>query len=118
MLLNSLDVTPRPIGSTRAVGFLNDIGGGGSVGMLGPCLRVTLRHPYEDWVAQFSHHQRRYGLVHLALLRELFRQTSETGEFERLGDGDWLAWVVKQLSPQRLWTTAALTAAVTEARTS
>lgn len=118
MLFNSFEVTAGRLGSTRTVGLLNEVGGAGPVGALGPCLRLTLRHPYEDWVAQFSHHQRRYRRFHLLLLTELLKQTVKAGEAERLGDPDWLAWVVKQLAPQRPWTAKALTAAVAEARTS
>ncbi|MET8955670.1 hypothetical protein [Streptomyces sp. NPDC004533] len=92
MSLDGLEVTPRRIGSSRTVGVVNTLGGAGTVGMLGSCLTVTLRHPYEVWVAQFSHHQRRYGWHHLALVEELLRQAIQAGEAERLGDPDWLDW--------------------------
>ncbi|MFH8789307.1 hypothetical protein [Streptomyces roseoverticillatus] len=79
-------------------------------------LHMTLRHPYEDWLAPFSLHPRWYSPTEFELFQELLGQTDGAGEIHRLGDADWLGRVVEQLAPQRPWTAWKIHDAVNEAR--
>ncbi|WP_445524464.1 hypothetical protein [Streptomyces cyslabdanicus] len=79
-------------------------------------LHMTLRHPYENWVARFSRHPRFYGGTELVLFEELLTQTSEAGEMHLFGDPAWLGSVVGRLALQRPWSPRAIREAVAEAR--
>ncbi|OIJ64292.1 hypothetical protein [Streptomyces mangrovisoli] len=115
MSMDGLAISGSRVGSSRAVGFLNSIGGGGPVGILGPCWTLTLRHPYEVWVAQISHHERHYHWAHRYLLDELLGQLIGTGRAHLLGDADWLASVVEHLAPQRPFSAKAIKSTVAKA---
>ncbi|UKY47766.1 hypothetical protein [Streptomyces inhibens] len=88
----------------------------GVVPASGSGLRATLRHPYEDWTAPFSHHDRCYTWSEVLLAGELLRQTVEAGAAQRLGDPRWLEDAVGQLSPLRARTYRAARAAVAQLR--
>ncbi|MFJ6560720.1 hypothetical protein ACIQMV_12685 [Streptomyces sp. NPDC091412] len=79
-------------------------------------LHMTLRHPYEDWVARFDRHPRFYGGTELVLFEELLRQTVQAGEAHLFGDPAWLGSVTGQLALQRPWSARAIREAVAEAR--
>lgn len=64
-------------------------------------LHMTLRHPYEDWLARFDRHPRPYSGCQLFLFQELLRQTVRLGQAHRLGDPEWLDRVVTRLAPLR-----------------
>lgn len=64
-------------------------------------LHMTLRHPYEDWLARFDRHPRSYSGYQLFLFQELLRQTVGLGQAHRLGDPEWLDRVVTRLAPLR-----------------
>ncbi|MEU0968600.1 hypothetical protein ABZ357_25420 [Streptomyces sp. NPDC005917] len=79
-------------------------------------LHMTLRHPYEDWVAPFDRHPHWYNLTELVLFEALLTQTADAGEAHRFGDADWLGRAVDQLARQRARTARGIRQAVTEAR--
>ncbi|WP_234390225.1 hypothetical protein [Streptomyces sp. MMG1533] len=85
-------------------------------GRFGGYLHMTLRHPYEDWVARFDRHPRWYPGAQLVLFEELLRQTGVADELHLLGDRVWLGSVVAQLAPRRPWTQRSLRDAVKRAR--
>ncbi|MDQ0991016.1 hypothetical protein [Streptomyces sp. V3I7] len=99
-------------------GLLGLLGGlpGPWRGRGGGYLHLTLRHPYEDWLARFDRHPHRYPLVELLLLEELLRQTAAAREAHLLGDPEWLGAVVGRLAPQRPWAAGAIRAVVSGAR--
>ncbi|MER6031831.1 hypothetical protein [Streptomyces sp. NPDC001851] len=63
-----------------------------------------LRHPYEPWSVNYTHHDRPYTYVHMLLVSDLFRQTSKAKAVHRLGDRQWLGAAVDQLAPTPRWT--------------
>ncbi|WP_234366288.1 hypothetical protein [Streptomyces albireticuli] len=79
-------------------------------------LHLTLRHPYEDRLAAFDRHPRRYRSIEFLLLEELLTQAADAGEAHRLGDPDWLGRAVERLARQRPKTIRGIRQAVTEAR--
>ncbi|WP_249399919.1 hypothetical protein [Streptomyces argyrophylli] len=64
-------------------------------------LHMTLRHPYENWIARFDRHPRSYPGAHLVFLQLLTTQVIDAGQAQLLGDPDWLGRVVARLAPQR-----------------
>ncbi|MFF5548885.1 hypothetical protein [Streptomyces olivaceoviridis] len=64
-------------------------------------LHMTLRHPYENWIARFDRHPRHYPGAHLVFLDLLTRQVIDAGQAHLLGDPEWLGRVVARLAPQR-----------------
>ncbi|WP_234440528.1 hypothetical protein [Streptomyces rimosus] len=77
-------------------------------------LHMTLRHPYEDWLASFDRHPRRYTLTDLALFEALLTHTGAAKEFPRFGDGEWLDRAVGLLTRERPRTGRALRAVMAE----
>lgn len=67
---------------------------------------MTARHPYEDRTVYFDRHPRWYEVAELHLLDGLLRATVAAGEAHLLGDADWLAHAVEQLTPTKFWTSA------------
>ncbi|WP_053699262.1 hypothetical protein [Streptomyces sp. NRRL F-5755] len=64
-------------------------------------LHMTLRHPYEDWLAPFNRHPHRYPMTELALFEALLGRTGAAKELHRLGDAEWLNRAVGLLKRQR-----------------
>ncbi|MFF8649326.1 hypothetical protein ACF06D_13960 [Streptomyces griseoluteus] len=79
-------------------------------------LHMTLRHPYEDWVAPFDRHPHWYHPTELVLFGELLTQTANAGEANRFGDADWLGRAVELLARQRPRTAHEIHEAVAETR--
>ncbi|WP_406069331.1 hypothetical protein OG372_16160 [Streptomyces sp. NBC_01020] len=79
-------------------------------------LHLTLRHPYEDWVATFDRHPRWYNLTHLSWFQELLRQTAREGEARRFADAEWLGRAVELLAVQRIRSARGMREAVAAAR--
>ncbi|MER7183401.1 hypothetical protein ABT404_28685 [Streptomyces hyaluromycini] len=79
-------------------------------------LHMTLRHPYENWLASFDRHPRWYDSTELVLFEELLRQTVDEGEANRLADSDWLGRAVELLVTQRPRTPGGVREAVARAR--
>ncbi|MFE5097277.1 hypothetical protein ACFRCI_45085 [Streptomyces sp. NPDC056638] len=77
---------------------------------------MTLRHPYENWLASFDRHPRSYNSTELVLFQELLSQTASEGEADRIADSDWLGRAVELLVTQRPRTASAIREAVTRAR--
>ncbi|MGW9075744.1 hypothetical protein [Streptomyces kronopolitis] len=78
-------------------------------------LHMTLRHPYEDWIAPFDCHAHRYHLTELVWFDALLTQTVTGGEAHRFGNADWLDHAVEGLVRQRPRTTRTIRQAVAEA---
>ncbi|GGX86245.1 hypothetical protein [Streptomyces anandii] len=78
-------------------------------------LHMTLRHPYENWVARFHRHPRHYRGMEIVLLQALMTQVVQTDRARLLGDPEWLGRVVARLAPQRPWGLRAVERAVTAA---
>ncbi|MFJ9522468.1 hypothetical protein ACIRPK_29990 [Kitasatospora sp. NPDC101801] len=78
-------------------------------------LHLTLRHPYEDWLASFDRHPRPYSFVEVTLFDALLRRTAEDGGIHRLGDREWLGRAVQLLAEQRPMSAGRIRDAVTEA---
>jgi len=64
-------------------------------------LHMTLRHPYEDWLAPFDRHPHWYDLTDLALFEALLTQTTNAREAQKFGDADWLNRAVERLARQQ-----------------
>ncbi|MGW1132851.1 hypothetical protein [Streptomyces griseoluteus] len=79
-------------------------------------LHMTLRHPYEDWVAPFDRHRHWYNLTELVVFGELLTRTAEAGEAHRFGDADWLGRAVELLATRRPRTARQIHEAVAETR--
>ncbi|MFC5666594.1 hypothetical protein ACFP3U_26945 [Kitasatospora misakiensis] len=85
-----LAVTPhRWTGSRRTA--LVSLGQMAPLGLTGPHLRATVRHPYEYWTGRFSHHRgQRYDPRELIAAGVLLAVTVDAGEAALLGDLGWL----------------------------
>lgn len=57
-----------------------------------------VRHPYEGWSVNYTHHQRTYPGRDVYLLPLLIRRISEAKELHRLGDPDWVSEAVTRVS--------------------
>ncbi|MFD3937817.1 hypothetical protein ACFWSF_24250 [Streptomyces sp. NPDC058611] len=75
----------------------------GDWGRDGCSLQGNLRHPYEQWSARYTHHERRYGVGHVIVLQALFGQLSEAKALDRLGDSQWLGSAVTELASYTSW---------------
>ncbi|MFJ9826823.1 hypothetical protein ACIRSU_20990 [Streptomyces sp. NPDC101160] len=62
-------------------------------------VHALVRHPYDDWVARYSHHQRAYTGAHVYLVEQLIGAVSQAKQLHRLGDPRWLGAVVEQVAP-------------------
>ncbi|MGW2330582.1 hypothetical protein ACWC5C_33200 [Streptomyces sp. NPDC001700] len=83
-------------------------------GRYGCALWTTLRHPYVDWRAWYSHHERRYTMSEVMLVRTLIHQAHKAGAETRLGDPRWLESAVVRLAPLRARTHRSAWEAVAE----
>ncbi|WP_067824954.1 hypothetical protein [Actinomadura kijaniata] len=90
--------------TTRAAGVLDMLGGSSPpVGGPDACsVWAWLRHPYEDWSADYTHHGRRYTGSHIWLVEKLFEKTVEAKAAHRLGDPEWLGEAVARLAALRV----------------
>ncbi|MER5281454.1 hypothetical protein ABT025_37875 [Streptomyces sp. NPDC002809] len=82
----------------RTAKILANLSGAGYTASGGASVAATLRHPYEDWSADFDHHSRKYPRRHIKLVGELLRQTVEKGAAARLGDPEWMSTTVELLA--------------------
>ncbi|MFD7500208.1 hypothetical protein [Streptomyces sp. NPDC059850] len=87
--------------ATRTMGVLGVLGGGHHMdtGPSGCSVGGLVRHPYEPWSVNYTHHERPYLGNHVYLVKELFRKTSEARALHRLGDPEWLGAAVARLAP-------------------
>lgn len=85
-------------GLARTAKILANLSGAGYSASGGASVAATLRHPYEDWSADFDHHSRKYPRHHIKLVDELLRQTVEKGAAVRLGDPEWISTAVEFLA--------------------
>ncbi|MFD0268623.1 hypothetical protein ACFVGY_18935 [Streptomyces sp. NPDC127106] len=58
----------------------------------------------EDQSVNYTHHERTYTPMHMALAIDLVAKTSEAKALHRLGDPEWLGAVVSRLAPTPRWT--------------
>ncbi|MFF2778931.1 hypothetical protein ACFVU3_29055 [Streptomyces sp. NPDC058052] len=99
-----LRATMRPWMATRAGGVFTELGGGYMDGGRSGCSVSGIIRPYEPWSVNYTHHERTYTSMHMALVCDLFVKTSETKALHRLGDLEWLDAVVARLAPTPRWT--------------
>ncbi|MFE7232834.1 hypothetical protein ACFVAF_19665 [Streptomyces sp. NPDC057596] len=66
-------------------------------------VRGILRHPYEHWTMNYTHHKRPYTVSHVYAVEALFQRTSEAQALHRLGDPEWLGAAVARLAPLSAW---------------
>ncbi|EYT78116.1 hypothetical protein CF54_39190 [Streptomyces sp. Tu 6176] len=78
-------------------------------------LHLTLRDPYEDWVARFSRHPRHYPATGILLFGELMKRLLDESRAHLLGDPALLDRVVGRLATERLRGRHATQDAVTRA---
>ncbi|MFG2486637.1 hypothetical protein ACGFSI_28270 [Streptomyces virginiae] len=98
-----MNATTRAWMATRTAGVLTLGGGQPDFGGRSACsVSATVRHPYEDWSVNFTHHERPYTSSHLFLVDQLFRQVSDVNALHRLGDPKWLGAAVAELAPVRV----------------
>lgn len=97
-----LTAQPRRLGNSRALAIFTDLAlaltgssrrGGGEA-----YLAATLRNPYEDWSAHFSHGSRNYRKREIRQAEELLKQTVECGRAAKLGDPQWVAETVETIA--------------------
>ncbi|MGW4053414.1 hypothetical protein ACWENA_21540 [Streptomyces sp. NPDC004779] len=90
--------------ATRAGGVLTELGGGYVDGGRSGCSVSGVVDRYEPWSVNYTHHERTYTSMHMALACDLFAKTSEANVLHRLGDPEWLDAVVTRLAPTPRWT--------------
>ncbi|MFG2129905.1 hypothetical protein ACGFNV_19165 [Streptomyces sp. NPDC048751] len=96
--------TYRASHATSTVGVLGVLGGSHmDTGRSGCSVSGLLRHPYEGWSVNYTHHQRPYTGPHVFMVKALFRKTSEAKALHRLGDPEWMGAAVSRLAPLRTW---------------
>jgi hypothetical protein len=97
----SIEVKPKKRRSSssldKLIKFTWIVGGPLHVGPEPERLQALLRHPYENWAAEFSHHSHTYSRHHTALANQLVSQIVAMGKTSYLGDRDWVSAVVHEL---------------------
>ncbi|MFJ8437207.1 hypothetical protein ACIQ9P_38535 [Kitasatospora sp. NPDC094019] len=94
-------VTPHRWTGSRRTALLT-LGQMAPLGLTGPHLTATVRHPYEYWTGRFSHHRGQHYAPHeLAAAAELFAVVVDAGEAALLGDSAWLDGAVALIRPRR-----------------
>ncbi|MCT4352342.1 hypothetical protein M5362_04245 [Streptomyces sp. Je 1-79] len=98
-----LYATTRAWMATRTMGALSAVGPATApaYGRDGCRVYGLLRHPYEDWSARYSHHERPYTPADVFWLGHLLRHTVAAKAADRLGDAEWLATAVTRLATLR-----------------
>ncbi|MFB7833196.1 MULTISPECIES: hypothetical protein [unclassified Streptomyces] len=61
-------------------------------------VHALVRHPYDDWRARYSHHERVYRAAPTYLLQLLLEAVSDAKLVHRLGDAEWLGAVIEQVA--------------------
>ncbi|MGX1914668.1 hypothetical protein ACWIID_38470 [Streptomyces phaeochromogenes] len=89
--------------ATPGGGFVGAFGPAADMGRDGCSLHGILRHPYEPWLARYTHHERVYTGGHVITLKALFDQLTEAKALDRLGDPEWLGTAVAKLSSYGSW---------------
>ncbi|MFE2721227.1 hypothetical protein [Kitasatospora sp. NPDC059327] len=67
----------------------------------GSCLRATVRHPYDLWSPDFSHHRGFYSAREIVLLDVLLDVVVARKRAELLGDAAWLTGAVDRVGRHR-----------------
>nr|WSX47542.1 hypothetical protein OG409_00195 [Streptomyces sp. NBC_00974]WSX54314.1 hypothetical protein OG409_38715 [Streptomyces sp. NBC_00974] len=89
--------------ASRTGGVIVAAGGHMDGGRDGCSLSGT-RDRYELWSVRYTHHERTYTSMHMALVVGLVAMTSEAKALHRLGDPEWLGAAVSRLAPTPRWT--------------
>ncbi|TQN28337.1 hypothetical protein FHX37_3673 [Haloactinospora alba] len=98
----SVWATARAWSATRTAGVLLDTLATRTVAGPRACsVLAYLRHPYEDVLITYTHHERRYPFLHISLLDILLRKTTEAKAAHRLGDPAWLGEAVARVAAIR-----------------
>ncbi|MBY8876300.1 hypothetical protein [Actinacidiphila acidipaludis] len=81
----------------RVAKIAANLAGAVYVGSQGSRAAAMLRHPYEEWSADFDHHVRKYTRREITMADALLRHTIAAGKGERLGDPAWVAAAVSAM---------------------
>lgn len=101
--------------ATRTMGVVGALGGGHmDTGRSGCSVGGILRHPYDLWSVNYTHHERRYTGRHVYAVKALFWRMSEARALRRLGDPEWLGAAVARLARLSAWSTPSLNRQVRE----
>ncbi|MBB6174556.1 hypothetical protein HNR23_004616 [Nocardiopsis mwathae] len=95
--------TARAWAATRTAGILIDSFASRRT-IAGPhacSVYAYLRHPYEDVLMNYAHHEHRYRFRHIFLLDALLKQTTAAKAAHRLGDPEWLGEAVTRTAELR-----------------
>ncbi|WP_328790983.1 MULTISPECIES: hypothetical protein [unclassified Streptomyces] len=105
-----VNATTRAWMATRGGGALELASTSAQIGGRSACsASATLRHPYENWSVNYTHHERAYTGSHVFLLGHLVGQVSDAKALHRLGDPQWLGAAVAKLAPFRVrWASTAV----------
>lgn len=98
-----LRATMKPWMATPTGGVITAVGGHMDGGRNG-CSLSGIRDRYRPWSVKYTHHDRTYTSMHMALVIDLVAKTSEAKALHRLGDPEWLSAVVSRLAPTPRWT--------------
>ncbi|MEU6340892.1 hypothetical protein ABZ883_08065 [Streptomyces sp. NPDC046977] len=97
-----LSAQPGRLGNSKALAKFTDFSAAlAGISRLGggeAFVAATLRHPYEDWVAYFTHAPRRYDRREIRKVDEFLKQTVECGRAARLGDPQWVGEAVAKIA--------------------
>ncbi|MYY08635.1 hypothetical protein GT204_06880 [Streptomyces sp. SID4919] len=99
-----LRATMKPWMASRTGGVIVAAGGGCMDGGRDSCSLSGIRDRYRPWSVNYTHHERAYTSMHMALVIALVGMTSTAKALHRLGDPEWLSAVVSRLAPTPRWT--------------
>ncbi|MEU1036751.1 hypothetical protein ABZ402_50895 [Streptomyces mirabilis] len=114
----SLSATATRLGNSKLLAKVTDLAlglggvarhGGGSA-----CVVASLRHPYEEWSAEFSHHADRYDRHQIVLANEFLSRAVQCGKAPLLGDTDWVSGAIEKMSHLAPASSRSLASAVQE----
>ncbi|MFI5765350.1 MULTISPECIES: hypothetical protein [unclassified Streptomyces] len=90
--------------ASRSGGLFVAAGGGSMDGGRDGCSLSGTRDRFQLWSVRYTHHERLYTSVHMALVVALISWMSDAKALHRLGDPEWLGAVVARLAPTPRWT--------------
>ncbi|MEV0532981.1 hypothetical protein [Kitasatospora sp. NPDC050463] len=90
-------VTVDRFSSSRIGGLLSKT----AMSTRGSCLRAMVRHPYDMWSPEFSHHRGFYSSREIVLLQVLLGTVVDRKRSELLGDDAWLTAAVHRMAEHR-----------------
>ncbi|WP_406206430.1 hypothetical protein OH807_32815 [Kitasatospora sp. NBC_01560] len=71
---------------------------GSGITVHGSCVQAMVRHPYDMWSAEFSHHRGFYSAREIVLLQGLLGVVVDRKRADLLGDDAWLTAAVQRVA--------------------